>query len=111
MEKSSFTITGQSTARDVKIEAEGYIAYDTAAEFEKVLNDAFQHEPESITIDMEKVAVFTSIGIRVILKAYKKAKEKGVEFKVENPSDIVRSVLKLSKLEEMLTPPPEDDAV
>ena len=102
MEKAKFTITRQSAAPDIKFEAAGYIVYDTAGQFEKVLNDAFQENPERITIDMEKVTVFTSLGVRVMLKAYKTATEKEVELKIENPSDIVRNVLKLSKLDIIL---------
>ena len=102
MDTSNFTITKQSGAPKIKLEAAGYIVYDTAGSFEQVLSESFQEGPESITIDMENVVVFTSIGIRVVLKAYKTAIEKKVEFQIENPSDIVRNVLKLSKLEEML---------
>jgi len=102
VDKSNFTITGQSTEQGVKFEVSGYIVYDTAGQFEKALSESFRDDPESITIDMEKVVVFTSIGIRVVLKIFKMAKEKGVGFQIENPSEIVRSVLKLSKLEEML---------
>jgi len=102
MDKSNFTITELSAVPDVKLKAAGYIIYDTAGQFEKVLNDSFQNEPESLTVDMENVVVFTSVGIRVILKALKTAKKKGIEFNIENPSDTVRSVLKLSNLDKML---------
>ena len=102
MEKAKFTITRLSAAPEIKFEAEGYIVYDTVGHFEKILNDAFQESPDSVTIDMEKVTVFTSLGVRVMLKAYKTATEKKVEFEVANPSDIVRNVLKLSKLDILL---------
>jgi len=102
MDKSSFTITRQSDAPDIKLEVTGYITYDTAGQFEKALNDSFQDDPENITIDMEKVVVFTSIGIRVVLKAYKTAKEKGIVLQIENPSEMVKTVLNLSNLAEML---------
>jgi len=102
MDKSNFTITKQSGAPDVKLQAAGYIAYDTAVQFENALSDSFQEEPASITVDMENITVFTSVGIRVILKAYKVAKEKEVVFQIENPSSIVRNVFKLSKLDAIL---------
>ena len=102
MEKSNLTITEQTTEQGVKLEAAGYIVYDTAAQFEKVLNDSLQHDPKSVIVDMEKVAVFTSIGIRVVLKFLKLAKERKFEFKIENPSDIVRNVLMLSNLDKVL---------
>jgi len=102
MEKSTFTMTEQPSEQGVRFEAVGYIAYDTAGQFEKALNDSFKGNPKSITVDMEKVVVFTSVGIRVILKIFKTAKSKGIKFQIENPSYIVRNVLKLSNLEEML---------
>ena len=98
MENSNCTITKRSEAPELKLEVAGYIAYDTAGYFEKELIESFQDGPDSITVDMDKVVVFTSIGIRVILKAYKLSKEKGVEFQIENPSDIVRNVMELSNL-------------
>ena len=102
MEKSNLTITEETTAQGIRLVAAGYIAYDTAAQFEKILIDSFQKDPQSITVDMENVAVFTSIGIRVVLKSIKLAKEKGVEFHIENPSVIVRNVLQLSNLDKVL---------
>ena len=102
MDRSTFTITELSAVPDVKLAAEGYIAYDTAGQFEMVLNDSFQDDPESVTIDMEKIVVFTSIGIRVLLKALKTATQKGIVFHIENPSKIVKNVLKLSNLDQML---------
>jgi len=102
MDNSNFSITKQSAAPDIKLEAAGYIVYDTAGQFEKALTDAFQESPEDVTVDMEKVTVFTSVGIRVVLKAYKTATKKGIEFHICNPSDTVRSVLKLSRLDIIL---------
>jgi len=102
MENSNFTITKITEAPDVKFEAAGYIIYDTAGQFVKALNDSFDESPESLTVDMENVVVFTSVGIRVILKVYKASEEKGVKFHIENPSDVVRNVLSLSGLDEML---------
>ena len=102
MDNPNFTITRQSEVPNIKYEVAGYIAYDTAGLFEKALNDAFQEYPQDISVDMEKVTVFTSVGIRVVLKAYKTATEKGIEFQIGNPSDTVRNVLKLSKLDIML---------
>ena len=102
MDNSNCTITKRSEAPEVKLEVAGYIAYDTAGYFEKVIMESFQDDPEIIAVDMEKVTIFTSIGIRVILKAYKKAKEKGLVFKIENPSEIVRNVLQISNLTDML---------
>ena len=102
MEQAKFTITKLSEAPEIKLEAAGYIAYDTAGQFEKALKDSFLENPKCITVDMEKVVIFTSVAVKVILKFYKNAKENGIEFHIINPSDIVRNVLKLSNLAELL---------
>ena len=102
MEKSSISITEVSEAPQVEIEVSGYIAYDTAGQFEKAISDSLQNSPESLTVNMEKVVVFTSVGIKTILKAYKNAKERGTVFQIESPSDVVRNVLRLSDLTELL---------
>jgi len=98
----NFNITKLSDAPNVKFEAEGYIIYDTAGQLIKALNDSFDEKPESLSIDMEKVVVFTSVGIRVVIKMYKAAEDKGVKFQIVNPSEVVTNVLKLSGLDEML---------
>jgi len=102
MDNSNFTITKISDAPDIIFEAEGYIIYDTAGQLIKALNDSFNESPKSLTIDMEKVVVFTSVGIRVVIKMYKAADENGVKFQIINPSEVVINVLKLSGLDEML---------
>ena len=102
MDNSNFTITKQSEAPDVKFEVEGYIIYDTAVQFEKALSDSIATGPDSITLDMEKVTLFTSVGIRVILKTFKATDAKGIKFHIINPSDTVRSVMDLSSLTDLL---------
>ena len=102
MDKAKFTIEKMSSAPNIKLVAAGYIAFDTAGQFEMELNNSFKENPQSIMIDMEEVVIFTSVAIRVLLKAYKTAEEMNVVFKIVNPSRIVRNVLKLSQLEEML---------
>jgi len=102
MGKSSFTIVETSATPNVELEVSGYIVYDTAMQFEKAISDSLQKSPESLTVNMENVVVFTSVGIKIILKAFKTAKEKGTRFQLESPSDVVRNVLKLSDLTELL---------
>jgi len=102
MDTSNFTITKQAEAPDVKFEAAGYIIYDTAGQFEKALSDTFEDAPESLTVDMGKVVLFTSVGIRVVLKVYKNATERGISFFIVNPSDVVKNVLDLSNLTNLL---------
>jgi len=102
MDKTNFTITTLSEAPDAKFEVAGYIVYETAGQLEKALTDSLKNDPVSITVDMGKVVLFTSIGIRVILKIYRSAAEKGIAFQITNPSDVVRNVMRLSNLADLL---------
>jgi len=65
---------------------------------DRILNDG----PKNIILNMEKVKYLSSIGIRIILKTYKKAFETGGTFQIENPSEIVRNVLGMVALNQML---------
>ena len=102
MDKTNFTITKKAEAPEVIFEAAGYVVYDTAGLFEKTLSDSFNDDPKSLTVDMEKIDIFTSVGIRVVLKIYKNATEKGIEFNIINPSDVVKNVLEMSNLTTLL---------
>jgi len=57
----------------------------------------------SIVVNMSQVEYLSSVGIRVILKTYKKALEIGSKFTIERPSEIVRNVLGMVALNEMMT--------
>jgi anti-sigma B factor antagonist len=66
---------------------------------EKALNE---EKHTSIILNMRQVEYLSSIGIRVILKAYKQLTGSGGSFNIENPSEIVKNVLGMAALQEML---------
>jgi len=65
---------------------------------EAALNDGHTN----ILVNMSRIEYLSSIGIRVILKIFKQAAEKGGSFKIESPSDNVKNVLGMVALKEML---------
>jgi anti-anti-sigma factor len=65
---------------------------------DKVLGEGF----ESIILNMEKIEYLSSIGIRIMLKAYKHACDNNLIFKIESPSEIVRNVLGMVALKQLL---------
>jgi anti-anti-sigma factor len=81
--------------------AEGRITTESANSFEKELILALD-EYDHIVVDMFKVSLLTSTGIRAILKTYKAAVAGKKIFQIQNPSEMVRNVLGLSNLELML---------
>ena len=66
------------------------------------LGEAFDSGKKNIVVNMMEVAFLSSAGIKVLLMFYKKAKEEGGSFFVENPSENVINVLGMTALDEML---------
>ena len=85
----------------ITLYAEGRITTESANSFEKELIlalDGYDH----VVVDMFKVSLLTSTGIRAILKTYKAAVGAKKVFQIQSPSEMVRNVLGLSNLELML---------
>jgi anti-anti-sigma factor len=66
------------------------------------LETAINEGDTNIVVNMSQVEYLSSVGIRVILKIYKKAAEKGGKFNIERPSDNVKNVLGMVALKDML---------
>jgi anti-anti-sigma factor len=86
----------------VRVDVEGRIAGDTASTFVSALDGMVANGYTQIYLNMNKTTFMTSIGIRAILKTYKKLTETGGKFRIVTPSQAVRNVLGLSALEQML---------
>jgi len=84
------------------ISVKGRIDANNADLLLEKLENALQEEQNSILLNMSKVDYLSSIGIRVILKIFKQANEKGGSFSIEHPSEIVKNVLGILALQEML---------
>lgn len=65
---------------------------------DKGLNEGF----ESIILNMQEIEYLSSIGIRIMLKAYKHACDNNLSFRIEKPSEIVRNVLGMVALKQLL---------
>ncbi|MCL2003946.1 MAG: STAS domain-containing protein [Oscillospiraceae bacterium] len=67
-------------------------------ELEEAMRDGYV----CFVLNMRKITFLSSAGIRVLLMFYKKSKERGGSFHVENPSENVINVLGMTALDEML---------
>ena len=65
---------------------------------EAAINDGHTN----VLVNMSRIEYLSSVGIRVILKIYKKAAEAGGTFKIERPSDNVKNVLGMVALKDMM---------
>ena len=102
MEKENFAITQETIEGKVKLTIKGRIDSVNAVELGHTLGVAMRDGKANIILNMLRVEYLCSIGIRVILKAYKNAKESGGTLGIESPSDCVANVLGMVALKEML---------
>jgi anti-sigma B factor antagonist len=80
----------------------GRIDTNSADEFQSKLENALKNDQKAIILNMAQVEYLSSIGIRVILKIYKQAVEMGGSLKIEQPSEIVGSVLSMVALSDLI---------
>jgi len=66
------------------------------------LETAINDGHTKIIVNMSQIEYLSSVGIRVILKIYKKTAEVGGKFNIERPSENVRNVLGMVALKDML---------
>jgi len=68
----------------------------------KKLETTIEEGHKNIILNMFHVDYISSIGIRIILKNYKRLSEEGGSLKIEHPSETVKNVLGMVALKEML---------
>jgi anti-anti-sigma factor len=66
------------------------------------LSEDFRKGYTHFVLNMRQVSMLTSSGIRTLLAFYKKAKQCGGSFYVQDPSENVINVLGMTALDEML---------
>ena len=89
----------------VKFAITGRIYSSNANILETHLGKALEEKQNNMILNMSQTEYISSIGIRVILKAYMDAKKAGGDLKIEMPSENVRNVLKITALDEILIQP------
>ena len=102
MKSESIDITQEKTSAGLKLILRGRWDSTNSAAMERKLALALEDGQTNIVLNMLGVEYLSSIGIRVILKAYKNLKETGGSFGIEMPSECVKNVLGMVALDEML---------
>jgi anti-anti-sigma factor len=86
------------------LDVSGEVDMDSYGRLEAAIQDALA-EPDVTTllVDLDRVTFLDSSGIRTLLNGHTGAGERGVAFRVVNPTDIVRRVLDITGVLDMLT--------
>ena len=102
MHNMDLDITEEKAQEGVRLIIKGRIDSNNASILEQKLEDALNKGEKHIILNMSQVEHLRSVGIRIILKAYKNAREAGGKVGIEQPSKNVKKVLAITSLEEML---------
>ena len=102
MNQESFVITREKTQDGTRFTVKGRVDSINADVLELRLEEARNAGEVNIVLNMFQVEYLCSSGIRVILRAYKKATEAGGKVGIEQPSESVKKVLILTSLDGLL---------
>ena len=99
---NELTMERVKTSVGVKFKVIGRITTGNEAYFEKTLTHALEEGISRIVLNMQDVTLMTSAGIRIILKTHKSCMEEGGKLRIEDPSEVVKSVMGLSALQQVM---------
>ena len=102
MKNETLEITEERHEKKSIFTAKGRVDAESADTLLFELENALKDGQTTIILNMLQVEYLSSIGIRVILKIYKQAREKGCTFNIDSPSRVVKNVLGMVALNEML---------
>jgi anti-anti-sigma factor len=102
MKDEELEIVEEKSPGAVKLILKGRVNAASADTLLYKLETALNEGHTNIVVNMFQIEYLSSVGIRVILKIYKKAAEAGGKFSVERPSEIVKNVLGMVALKEMM---------
>ena len=102
MNNTELEITENTNEGIFNLFAKGRVDSNNADILLQKLEYALTIGQKNIILNMSRVDYLSSIGIRVLLKIYKQAKETGASFKIAKPSKIVKNVLGMVALKELL---------
>ena len=98
-------IRKQQTAEGLEVAVSGRLDAYWADHLSKALEESVRDGSHHIRLNMADVLYMSSVGIRVLVKFHKELQRLNGSFAVSNPSDMVRTVLQLTGLEDLLVTP------
>ncbi|GAB1646728.1 hypothetical protein KRMM14A1259_71510 [Krasilnikovia sp. MM14-A1259] len=86
-------------ATNVVVSLAGELDWETGTEVHRVVVEVLdRHDPERISLDMDRVTFLSSSGITALLRCRRRVQERGAVLEISNAHDIVRQVLAITGL-------------
>jgi anti-anti-sigma factor len=94
----------RSEARELVLSPqERLVAGGPAEQLEREIQTSLKQGVQRVVVDMRKVPVIDSAGVRALVRGHTSAERLGRHFSLVGPNDKVREVLRLSLLEQVFT--------
>ena len=102
---TTFNVSPTRLSHDVlRLAVVGEIDMASADAFDEAIDKAL--DVDGITqmlVDMDRTTFLDSTGVRSLLRGHAQAHERGITFRIMNPTRVVRRVLELTGIFELLT--------
>lgn len=92
----------QETDTAFDIHVDGEIEMSTIKAFRDKLYDLVEHSGKNISVDLSNVSYIDSSGIGVLLTVAKELKKRGRSLKIDNPSERIQDVIKISAIMDLI---------
>jgi anti-sigma B factor antagonist len=99
---SPFDVTIEKRDGAVHVVLTGELDISTAQRLEDDLHRVEAERPELIVLDLSGLAFLDSTGLRLMIMADARAREEGRKLAVVRPNEMIRRVLRLTRLDERL---------
>jgi anti-anti-sigma factor len=100
---TNLTLTREDRDGDIYyITATGRVGAAEAPLLQTAIEKGLKNKPEFLVVNMWSVNYLSSMGVKVLLGAYKTANNDGVKFRVDRPSECVRNILGMVALDGLL---------
>ncbi len=86
----------------VVVHVRGELDLGTVPQFLNAVDDALEHSPSAIVLDLESLLFIDSSGVGAYVAAFRRARSRHVELSIGPRSAAVERVLELSGVEEAL---------
>jgi len=85
--------TESVTGGQLTLSLQGQLDESTYMDAEKKLNETLSNDMDEVVLDMENLDYISSLGIRVLISAYKKSVKMDKKLTIGNMSDKSREIL------------------
>ena len=103
MTERDVTITVETRARVSVVCIDGEVDFRSVSDLRAAMTDLLTEHHDRIVVDLSRLTWIDSIGLGVLVAAWKRARPTGAELVLWRPSPKAAAVLKIARLDRVMT--------